>query len=150
MRFLAVLATLALFGVLGVRMVHALNPPKPLDAVGKLTLPDGPVVINVWASWCEACQVEAQNIADFERAHTDVPIVGVDDDQDALVGANAANGWGWRHTNVWDPNGHLLHTLHIDGLPTTIFLDAQHRVVKRILGAATRERLEQGLRKARA
>jgi thiol-disulfide isomerase/thioredoxin len=150
MRFLAVLATLALFGVLGVRIVHAVNPPPPLDVGGKLTLPDGPVVINVWASWCEACQVEAQTVAEFERAHPDVPIVGVDNDQNALTGANAANGWGWRHTNVWDPQGSITDTLRIEGLPTTIFLDAQHHVVKKILGAATRDELEQGLRKARA
>jgi thiol-disulfide isomerase/thioredoxin len=145
MRFLAVLATLAVFGVLCVRIVHALNPPQPLDLGGKLTLPDGPVVINVWASWCEACRVEAQTIADFEQAHPDLPIVGIDNDQDALTGANAANGWGWHHTNVWDPKGSITDTLRIEGFPTTIFLDAQHHVVKKILGEATRDQLEQGL-----
>jgi YD repeat-containing protein len=150
MRFLVVLATLAVFGALGVRIVHALNPPGPLDMGGKVTLPDGPVVINVWASWCEACRYEAQTIADFERAHPDAPIVGVDGDQDALTGANTAAGWGWRHTNVWDPQGRLGQKLAPDGIPTTIFLDAQHHVVKKILGAATRDQLEQGLRKARA
>ncbi|HEY8645430.1 MAG TPA: TlpA disulfide reductase family protein [Gaiellaceae bacterium] len=150
MRFLVVLATLALFGVLGVRIVHALNPPQPLDMGGQLTLPDGPVVINVWASWCEACRYEAQTIADFERAHPDVPIVGVDNDQDATTGANAAAGWGWHHTNVWDPRGQITQKLAADGIPTTIFLDSQHRVVKKIVSAATRDQLEQGLRKARA
>ena len=150
MRFLAVLATLALFGVLGVRIVHALNPPAPLDLGGKLTLPDGPVVINVWASWCEACRVEAQTIAGFEQAHPDVPIVGVDVDQDPATGANAAAGWGWHHTNVWDPRDQIGQKLAPDGLPTTIFLDSQHRVVKKILGATTRDQLEQGLAKTRA
>jgi cytochrome c biogenesis protein CcmG/thiol:disulfide interchange protein DsbE len=150
MRFLAVLATLAVFGVLGVRIVHALNPPPPLDLGGKVTLPDGPAVINVWASWCEACRVEAQTIADFEQAHPDVSIVGVDSDQDAGTGASAAAGWGWRHTNVWDPRAELSQKLAPDGIPTTIFLDAQHHVVKKILGAASRDALEQALSKARA
>jgi cytochrome c biogenesis protein CcmG/thiol:disulfide interchange protein DsbE len=150
MRFLAVLATLAVFGVLGVRIVHALNPPQPLDLGGKLTLPDGPVVINVWASWCEACRVEAQTIADFERAHPDVPIVGVDADRDAAAGANAAASWGWHHTNIWDPQARIGQKLAPDGLPTTIFLDSQHRVVTKILGAASRDQLEQGLAKTSA
>jgi thiol-disulfide isomerase/thioredoxin len=150
MRFLAVLATLAVFGVLGVRIVHALNPPKPLELVGTLTLPAGPVVINVWASWCEACRVEAQTVAEFEQAHPDVPMVGIDADQDASAGANAAAGWGWHHTNVWDPQSRLAHRLAPDGIPTTIFLDAQHHVVKKHLGSATRDEFEQGLAKARA
>jgi thiol-disulfide isomerase/thioredoxin len=150
MRFLAVLATLAVFGVLGVRIVHALNPPAPLDMGGKLTLPDGPVVINVWASWCEACRVEASEIAGFSRAHPDVPLIGIDDDQDAMAGARAANEWGWHHTNVWDPKGAIADQLKIEGLPTTIFLDAQHRVVEKILSNATAAELEQGLKKARA
>jgi hypothetical protein len=41
MRFLAVMPTLAVFGVLCVRTVHALNPPPPLGMGGKVTLPDG-------------------------------------------------------------------------------------------------------------
>jgi thiol-disulfide isomerase/thioredoxin len=150
MRFLAVVATLAVFGVLGVRIVHALNPPAPLDMGGKVTLPDGPVVINVWASWCEACRVEAQTIAEFEGAHPDIPIIGVDADQNAETGASAAAGWGWHHTNVWDPQSTLSRKLAPGGIPTTIFLDAQHHVAKKILSAASREDLEQGLNKARA
>jgi thiol-disulfide isomerase/thioredoxin len=150
MRFLAVLATLAVFGVLGVRIVHALNPPQPLDLVGKLTLPAGPVVINVWASWCEACRVEAQTVAEFEQAQPAVPWGGAPADQDATAGANAAAGWGWHHTNVWDPQARLAQKLAPGGLPTTIFLDAQHHVVTKHLGSATRDELEQGLARARA
>ena len=92
--------------------------------------------------------VEAQTIADFERAHPDVPIVGVDNDQDATTGERRTAGLASHKRS--DPRRQITQKLTADGIPTTIFLDSQHRVVKKIVSAATRDQLEQGLRKARA
>jgi thiol-disulfide isomerase/thioredoxin len=146
--FVALCLLIGLVGFAEPRIAHALKGPPPLlNTGGTLTLPAGPVMVFVWASWCHACQTEARTVAMFEDAHPGLTIVGVDEDRQAGVGASAADGWGWRHGNVWDPDSRIGHKIAPEGIPTTLFLDAKHRVVKRITGVASRFEFEVGLSK---
>lgn len=108
-----------------------------------------PVVLNIWASWCTGCREEAKDLASFERAHPEAQVVGLDT-QDTDGGARAFyHQFGWSHPSVRDPSGSTAAGLGLQGLPTTIFLDAQGREVTRIIGATDREGFEQGLRAAK-
>jgi thiol-disulfide isomerase/thioredoxin len=108
-----------------------------------------PVVLNVWASWCTGCREEAKDLASFARAHPEAQVVGLDT-QDTDGGARAFyREFGWSHPSVRDPSGSTAAELGLQGLPTTIFLDAQGREVTRIIGATNREGFEQGLRAAK-
>lgn len=107
-----------------------------------------PVVLNIWASWCTGCRAEARDLASFSRSHHGAQVVGLDT-QDSDGGARAFyREFGWTHPSIRDPSGELAARLGLQGLPTTIFLDRQHRIVTRIIGATNRAGFEQGLRAA--
>ena len=109
-----------------------------------------PVVVNIWASWCPGCNDEALDLATLASAHPEAQVIGIDY-QDTSAGARAFYGrWGWRHPSIFDPDGRLASRLGLVGLPMTVFLDAQHRVVSRIVGAGTLIDFESGLRHALA
>jgi thiol-disulfide isomerase/thioredoxin len=109
-----------------------------------------PVVLNFWASSCAACAAEASALATFERAHPEAQVIGVDV-QDARSSARAwARRFGWTHPNIFDPTGALSVRLGLQGLPTTYFLDRQHRIVARILGQTDLAGFTNGLRRALA
>jgi thiol-disulfide isomerase/thioredoxin len=107
-----------------------------------------PVVLNVWASWCTGCNQEAADLARFAAAHRGARVLGVDT-QDTTGGARAFyRKWHWHHPSITDPSGSLSARLAVTGLPTTFFLDRQHRIVGKIIGAGNLAEFEQGLRTA--
>jgi thiol-disulfide isomerase/thioredoxin len=109
---------------------------------------DEPVVVNVWGSWCPGCNVEAPDLRRFASAHPEVQVVGVDL-QDSKDAAKAFyRRWRWAHPSVFDPDGKISYSLGLQGTPSTFFLDRQHRIVTRIVGATDRAGFEQGLQAA--
>ena len=109
-----------------------------------------PVVINIWASWCPGCNVEADDLRRFAQAHPEAQVVGVNI-QDTEGGArDFYRRWDWDWPSVSDPSGELAASLGLQGLPTTLFLDEDHQVVARIVGEGDLERFEEGLRQATA
>lgn len=107
-----------------------------------------PVVLNIWASWCTGCRQEARDLAAFARAHPGAQLIGLDT-QDTDGDARAFyREFGWTHPSIRDPSGDIAAQLGLQGLPTTLFLDRQHRVVSRIIGASNEAGFAQGLRAA--
>lgn len=107
-----------------------------------------PVVINIWASWCPGCVAEAEDLRRFAEAHPEAQVIGVDI-QDSRGGArDFYRRWGWTWPSVFDPSGQLAARLGLQGLPTTLFLDEQHRVVARIVGEGDFAGFEAGLEQA--
>jgi thiol-disulfide isomerase/thioredoxin len=107
-----------------------------------------PVLLNVWASWCTGCNQEAADLARVAASHPGAQVLGVDT-QDTTGGARAFyRKWHWHHPSIADPSGSLSARLAVTGLPTTYFLDRQHRVVGKIVGAGNLAEFEQGLRLA--
>lgn len=108
-----------------------------------------PVVVNVWASWCTGCIDEAVDLRTFVARHPEVRMIGVDL-QDSVGAARAFyRRWGWTHPTVFDPKGEIAFSLGLQGTPSTFFLDRDHRMVARIVGATDLAGFEQGLAGAR-
>jgi thiol-disulfide isomerase/thioredoxin len=107
-----------------------------------------PIVLNVWGSWCDGCQAEAYDLAAFARNHPRAQVIGVDT-QDTTGGARSFyTHYGWHHPSIADPAGNIASSLGLQGTPTTFFLDRQHHVVARIIGATNLAGFERGLRVA--
>lgn len=106
---------------------------------------DKPVVVNVWASWCPGCIEEADDLRRFAEAHPEAAVVGIDF-QDTAAGAKAFyREWRWTHPSIFDPAGTRTAALGLLGLPTTFFLDADHALAARVVGATDLAGFEQGL-----
>lgn len=107
-----------------------------------------PVVINIWASWCPGCIAEAEDLRRFAEAHPEAQVIGLDI-QDSQSGArDFYRRWGWTWPSISDPSGELAARLGLQGLPTTLFLDEEHRVVARIVGEGDFAGFEAGLEQA--
>jgi thiol-disulfide isomerase/thioredoxin len=104
-----------------------------------------PVVINIWASWCPGCNDEAADLREFAADHPEAVLLGVDF-QDTFSGARAFyERWDWEHPSIFDSSGSHTAQLGLFGLPTTLFLDAEHRIAARVVGATDRAGFERGL-----
>lgn len=108
-----------------------------------------PVVINIWASWCPGCIKEARDLRRFADAHPEAVVLGIDI-QDTPAGAKGFyRRFGLTHPSISDPSGELSRKLGLFGLPTTIFLNGEHRIVTRIVGETNLAGFERGLEQAK-
>jgi peroxiredoxin len=81
----------------------------------------------------------------FEAVHQrlgdQVAIVGVTDEDDHAASANAAKKSGATYPLLVDEDQTLLTDLRVSGLPGTVFVDADGKVIGRHLGALTEAEL---------
>lgn len=108
-------------------------------------LPRKPMVVNVWAQWCPPCREEAPILRQVSEAHDDVIFLGInynDPQPDwALEFASLAK---WSYPHVQDMDKTLQSSLRVPGLPVTLLVDADGRIVHTHPGVLTsEEQLEQ-------
>jgi thiol-disulfide isomerase/thioredoxin len=106
-----------------------------------------PVFVNVWGSWCYACNAEAKMLARFARSHErQVAFLGIDT-EDSKVGARSFyKRFDTGYPSIWDPNG-LLAGAWSRGTPTTLVFDRKHVFVQRIEGSVTLAQLNAALKR---
>lgn len=122
----------------------AAPPLKFTDAKGRaLSLSDyaGHVlVVNLWATWCGPCVDEIPSLATLAAQNQPagglVLPISIDSD-----GAQAVSPFYTSHqiTNLpilLDPDGNNLDVLDTDGVPVTLIINAEGKLVGRLDGAA--------------
>lgn len=161
------IAPLILFGLLGLLLAYGLkldprqipspligkplpefNMPTladPARTVNKQQLLGRPYLLNIWASWCPACQQEHGLLNEIARQQT-VTIIGLNWKNDR----NEALKWLERlgnpyALNIHDPDNHLGMDLGVYGAPETFVIDAQGIIRYKHIGPITPETLEQKL-----
>ena len=104
-----------------------------------------PVVVNFWASWCTPCKEELPALQEFADDHPEAQVLGVNF-MDSKSGAQDIQAEiGFTFPSVFDPRGEIGADYAIPGMPTTFFLDAEHRIAGRLTGGADAQQFEQGL-----
>jgi len=107
-----------------------------------------PLVVNLWASWCTPCKTEMPAIEKVAAKLGDkVDIVGVTDQKDLDAARRAATMAGVRYRLLVDTDQSLLSDLGIVGLPGTVFVDADGKVIGRHTGVLTEETLLKEIKK---
>jgi len=106
-----------------------------------------PLILNFFASWCEPCQRETPLIAQFYRSHQrSVIVVGIDVNDTNSAGLAFARKMGVSYPVAADPSPMTMALSYgVAALPQTFFLNAQHRIVKRVIRAVTITDLRRGV-----
>ena len=105
-----------------------------------------PVIVNFWASWCEPCQQETPLLASwYKQQHGHIDLVGLDENDAAASALAFAHAKGITYPIGFDPITNAASVYGVDALPQTFFLNADHRIVERVIGAVTKAELAKGL-----
>lgn len=127
-------------GVPAVRLpCLAEGPDVTLDDLGAR-----PVLVNLWASWCAPCRKEMPLLQQaYERFGDRVGFLGVNtaDSRSAAVSLIADLGVTYAH--VVDSDKEVLTELAVPGLPVTLAVAPDGRILDRQIGELSEARLEE-------
>ena len=106
-----------------------------------------PVIVNFFASWCTPCKLETPTLARFYRESGGrTAIIGVDSGDETGPALRFVHSAGVHYPVGVDPlPAATTISYGVLALPQTFFLNARHRVVKRIFGAVTMKELSAGV-----
>lgn len=89
-----------------------------------------PAVINLWATWCPPCRREMPVLAAGQQQHSDLHFIFANQREGAETIRDYLDAENLSLDNILiDSDGKLAQSIQSNGLPTTIFLDAQGHVV---------------------
>jgi thiol-disulfide isomerase/thioredoxin len=137
----------------------ALAMAKPQQSLPELRMSDAdgreialhaftgrPLVVNLWASWCPPCRREMPELARAQRAYKDVTFLFVNQGEAAGPVRSYLREQGLQLDHVLlDRTNRLGKATGSPGLPTTLFFDAEGRLVERRLGQVSAATLAQGI-----
>lgn len=110
-----------------------------------------PTVINLWASWCPPCRREMPAFATAQAANPDVNFVFLNQAEAPAVVAKFLEQHAPSLRNVLlDAAGEASRQFSNRGLPATLFLDAQGRLVDLRVGELSTASLAQRLESIRS
>ena len=89
------------------------------------------------------CRKELPAIAAWAKANPNVRVVGVDYEDDVADARAFADELGATWPMVVDADGRIGEAYGIPGLPATFLIDAEGRIVDRILGEVTEATLDE-------
>ena len=97
----------------------------------------GPMVVNLWAAWCQPCREEMPVLQTFHERYADrVPVLGIDWQDAQVTGAmELVRDTGVTYPLLADPAADLgvVDGMPVRGLPALVLLDADGRVAFRAL-----------------
>lgn len=109
-----------------------------LDGNSKILLESikGPVIINVWGSWCIPCRQEMPFLREL-AATGKVQIIGIDVEEKSMEAARKfviEQGMTW--PNLYDKDGSTKSSFGM-GVPVTWYLNSKSEVVYKHIGVLT-------------
>lgn len=120
------------------------------DAAAYLDGLEGPVVVNVWASWCPPCRDEAPLLAAAARRFEgEVTFVGVDFEDSEAGALRFIETFDIPFTSLYDPDGEMARQLGLRGIPVTVVFDASGDEVLHKVGSITEPELLAAIDEAR-
>lgn len=120
-------------------------------AVNPARLGGRPVVLNLWATWCLPCREEMPMLQQTQtREQGKVQFVGVDTKDRPDWAAEFLPQVKVTYPEVVDTDGQLVASVRSPGLPVTIVVDRDGRIVGQQVGRISQERLDELIKQAGA
>jgi cytochrome c biogenesis protein CcmG, thiol:disulfide interchange protein DsbE len=99
----------------------------------------GPIVVNVWGSWCEGCKEEMPYFIDLYASPIfksgEIKLLGVDVEESSKdAAARFIKAYGMRWPHLVDSDGRSKGLFGL-GVPVTWFIDERGEVVGKKIGA---------------
>ena len=99
----------------------------------------GPIIVNVWASWCEGCKEEMPYFIDLYAnpvfKNGKIKLLGIDvDEKNADSGPNFIKSYGMSWPQLEDVDGRS-KLVFGPGVPVTYFLDNAGEIIHKHIGA---------------
>jgi len=141
--------------VLGARTDAAATAPDFAmeDAEGNATMLSDfqgtPVVLNFWTSWCSYCKTEMPY---FESAYQQyggqvqfVMLNPVKSERNGKDGKNFIAKSGYTFPVFYETAGKVMNLYGLRSFPATVFIDADGSIVKKHMGAITKQKLNDNI-----
>lgn len=110
-----------------------------------------PMVVNLWASWCPPCRREMPAFEQAQAANPDIHFVFLNQGEAAATVRQYLDEHAPSLANaLLDPAGEASRQMSNRGLPATLFLDAEGRLVDLRVGELSSATLAQRLESIRA
>lgn len=107
-------------------------------------LGDRPVLVNLWASWCGPCREEMPLLQTaYERDGDVIGFLGVNTEDTPSAAASLLAELDVTYAHVVDREKELLTELVAPGLPITLAVAADGRILDRQIGQASADRLDE-------
>lgn len=101
-----------------------------------------PVVLNFFASWCVPCRKELPAFqAASVRLGGQVAFLGIDHQDDREGGLRLLSETGVTYPTGYDPDGKVATSYDLFGMPTTVFISADGRILDKHTGELTESQL---------
>lgn len=120
-----------------------LNLPNGKNTLSLESLTGRPAIVNFFATWCPYCRKQTPLLVEAAQKYpTELQFVGLD------VGENQAQVLGYiQEMNIpypvlIDEDSQVAAAYSVSGFPTTLFIDAEGRVVNVQVGLMTAEELD--------
>ncbi len=109
-------------------------------------LPQTPILVNFWASWCGPCAREVPELVALADDYDGrVEVVGVNESDTRVNARSFERDQGVDYPSWFDKGAVIASQfggIAPTALPSTILLDGEHRIAVRLLGSVSRAQLQ--------
>ncbi len=111
-------------------MVHCLSDGATVDAARSVA--GRPVLLNLWAYWCEPCAQELPALAEYQqRVGNRITVITVHQDDDAAAALSRLVDWGVKLPTWQDGQRHVAAALGVPSvMPTSVILRTDGSVAR--------------------
>lgn len=112
--------------------------------------PNQPLVVNLWATWCPPCVREMPVLEEAQQAHPDITFVFANQREHPETIRSFLEENRLDLNNLYrDDQAQLAQAVGSHGLPTTLFYNAEGKLIDAHMGELSRATLARGLEKIR-
>ena len=104
-------------------------------------LQGSPVMINFWATWCGPCRLEMPEIISHAEDHPELIVLAVNTQEELELVQPFAEEFGMPMPVLLDDTGDIRKLYDVRGMPTTVFIDREGKLIQQWSGLLTSEML---------